>query len=79
MKTILFVRHGQSEAQVGVPTSAPGAAHLTDLGREQASITSEFLAFAPWAIGNHAEPVRSQLLRFRKSRRSHLRLAQESP
>jgi len=36
LKTVLFVRHGQSEAQVGLPTDAPGAARLTALGREQA-------------------------------------------
>jgi len=43
MKTVLFVRHGQSEAQLGAPTDAPGAARLTKLGREQASLTADYL------------------------------------
>lgn len=50
MKTVLFIRHGQSEAQVGLPTDAPGAARLTALGREQATLTASYLR-SVWTFG----------------------------
>jgi len=35
--TLFFIRHGQSEAQVGLPSAGLGLASLTPLGRTQAS------------------------------------------
>lgn len=42
---VLLIRHAQSETNAGLPTSAPGAAALTPIGREQARLlAASFLA-----------------------------------
>ncbi len=43
MRTILLIRHGESESNVGSPTSFPETIPLTSLGREQAKRIAEYL------------------------------------
>jgi broad specificity phosphatase PhoE len=47
MKNILFIRHGESEANAGLPTSDPAAITLTAKGFEQAKEVSELIDIEP--------------------------------
>jgi probable phosphoglycerate mutase len=43
MPTILLIRHGESRANAGEPTSCPHIVELTTMGREQAKAIAQFL------------------------------------
>jgi broad specificity phosphatase PhoE len=43
MSTILLIRHGESQSNVGLPTSSPQSAELTAPGSEQAECIGDFL------------------------------------
>jgi broad specificity phosphatase PhoE len=43
MSNILLIRHGESQSNVGLPTSSPQSAELTVLGIEQARYIAEYL------------------------------------
>jgi len=47
MKTVLFIRHGESEANAGLPTSDPSSIALTAKGFEQAKLVSELIDIEP--------------------------------
>lgn len=47
MKEIWFIRHGESEANAGLPTSVAGEINLTTRGKEQASTLSSLITFPP--------------------------------
>lgn len=47
MPDATFIRHGQSEANAGLPTLYPGSAPLTELGRRQAQAAAQLFASAP--------------------------------
>lgn len=47
MKTVLFIRHGESEANAGLPTSDPSSIALTAKGFEQAELVSELIDIEP--------------------------------
>jgi broad specificity phosphatase PhoE len=50
MKTVLFVRHGESEANAGLPTSDPASIALTAKGFEQAELVSELIDIEPGLV-----------------------------
>jgi 2,3-bisphosphoglycerate-dependent phosphoglycerate mutase len=43
MRTVLLMRHGESESNVGLPTSSPTTVILTELGKEQAKCIAQYL------------------------------------
>lgn len=43
MRNILLMRHGESESNVGLPTSSPKTVTLTKLGKEQAKCIAQYL------------------------------------
>ncbi len=45
--TVLLIRHGESEANAGLPTPSPVAIRLTEKGRAQASTLAESFDFQP--------------------------------
>ncbi len=47
MKTVLFIRHGESEANAGFPTSDPASIALTLRGFEQANFVSDLIDIKP--------------------------------
>ncbi|MGV3661614.1 MAG: histidine phosphatase family protein [Prosthecobacter sp.] len=48
--TITFIRHGESEANAGLPTLTPGCIRLTDLGHKQAQDFAGTIAAPPCLI-----------------------------
>ncbi|HJT55273.1 MAG TPA: histidine phosphatase family protein [Ktedonobacteraceae bacterium] len=44
---IFLIRHGESEANAGLPTSCPESGGLTERGREQAQNVAVFLSYYP--------------------------------
>lgn len=61
MTTIWLIRHGESEANAGLPTEHPETIPLTALGHKQAQRTSQAFAHAPGLI------VTSKYLRARQT------------
>jgi broad specificity phosphatase PhoE len=47
MKTVWFIRHAESEANAGLPTSDPKSIELTKKGFEQAKLVSELIDVEP--------------------------------
>jgi probable phosphoglycerate mutase len=43
MPTVLIIRHGESQSNIGLPTSSPQSARLTALGKEQAECLADYL------------------------------------
>ena len=44
MPTVLLIRHGQSQANIGLPTATPQSIALTERGFAQAEQIAEYLA-----------------------------------
>lgn len=47
MSTIFLIRHGESKANAGLPSTDPGSVGLTLLGHKQARCIAEYLKFYP--------------------------------
>jgi broad specificity phosphatase PhoE len=47
MKTVWFIRHAESEANAGLPTSDPASIALTNRGLEQANSIAELIKIKP--------------------------------
>jgi len=50
MKQIWFIRHAESEANAGLPTSDPASIALTAKGFEQAKLVSELIDIEPGLV-----------------------------
>lgn len=50
MPQVTFIRHGESEANAGLPTLTPGCIRLTELGQQQATALAGTIAEPPSLI-----------------------------